>query len=32
MTGPSVALILIPVFGTILLVTWLILVFRAGTR
>lgn len=30
MTGPSVAPILVPVFGTIFLVAWLILVFLAG--
>jgi len=29
MTGSSVAPILVPVFGTTLLIAWLILVFRA---
>lgn len=30
MTGPSLAPILIPIIGTLCLVAWLILVFRAG--
>jgi hypothetical protein len=30
MNGPSLAPILIPVIGTLLLITWLSLVFRAG--
>jgi hypothetical protein len=30
MDGPSLALILIPVAGTLLLAAWLVLVFAAG--
>jgi hypothetical protein len=30
MNGPSLAPILIPIAGTLLLITWLILVFLAG--
>ncbi len=30
MNGPSLAPILVPVTGTLLLIVWLILVFRAG--
>jgi hypothetical protein len=32
MTGPSLAPILIPIVGTISLIAWLILVFRASSR
>jgi hypothetical protein len=32
MNGPSLAPILIPITGTLLLITWLVLVFLAGRQ